>query len=817
MPLGLLVGIVVGSIMVWGSLGEASSGGGGDIATADSGLSAVPPTGRLVISRDLGADDRSLWAARGIAGFTARNSRQEFWVRFTRSKLVIHAHGGTVGLSLKAIGRRGVLRFVRPVELVRHTNEISYRHRGLLEWYANGPLGLEQGFRLTTALPRDHLRPVELVFALTGSLRARLDDEGVVFTNRRGRPILRYGGLSVSDATGRVLPSDLRLRGDQLIVDVEDAGARYPLTVDPLVQAAKLTASDGEAEDRFGTRVAVSGSTVVVGAPWATVGDNHEQGAVYVFNEPASGWANATETAKLVASGGSGGEKLGMSVAIDGSTIVAGGGSAVYVFSRPASGWRDGSQTAKLAVSGGGTLTFPTGATVAVHGSTVVAGEPLDDGVRGAAYVFVEPAGGWIDASQTATLTASDGLENELFGDSVAVSGSTIVVGAGSKIGAHNGQGAVYVFTEPPGGWVDATQTAKLTASDGAEEDFLGMAVAVSGSTIASSAPFATVNSNSGQGAVYVFTEPPGGWVDATQTAKLTVAEGASGETLGEEGLGISGSELTVGAPGAKVNSVDQGAVYVFDEPQGGWVSGTEAAELSASDGAAGDRLGWSVGVSGSTIVAGAPSAAVAANSLQGAAYVFTFGTPEPGSPVQEGSELEPSGSSSPVSSTAVVKGDSASASASPGGEAAVVRAGRSPSAGAGLSAATAPFTPLFATRAALRGSTLGLLVGVVGIEGVSAGERVRLRCVVGCARKLKDLVRVERAPHPDVRMTIAPPLVLRGTTTIELEGLLAGRVTRFVQYRFRHVDSGTIVAYAVRRGCLSPAGHLQSCPQVGS
>ena len=131
-----------------------------------------------------------------------------------------------------------------------------------------------------------------------------------------------------------------------------------------------------------------------------------------------------------------------------------------------------------------------SGWSVAVSGNTVVAGAPNHEvgsnPGQGAAYVFVMPATGpWVNATQTAELTASDGQAGDELGWSVAVSGNTIVAGARARqIGANDDQGAAYVCTEPSGGWVTTSaDTAELTASDGSTGDNLGESVAVSGTT----------------------------------------------------------------------------------------------------------------------------------------------------------------------------------------------------------------------------------------------------------------------------------------------------------------------------------------------
>ncbi|MGO9754539.1 MAG: FG-GAP repeat protein [Solirubrobacteraceae bacterium] len=116
------------------------------------------------------------------------------------------------------------------------------------------------------------------------------------------------------------------------MVEVDDRDARYPVRVDPLLaQSGELISSDGTAGGGFGGAVAVSGDTVVVGAKQQTVGSNILQGAVYVFVQPAAGWsALGTQSAELTASDGLANDELGSSVAVSGTTIVAGTPGVCY-------------------------------------------------------------------------------------------------------------------------------------------------------------------------------------------------------------------------------------------------------------------------------------------------------------------------------------------------------------------------------------------------------------------------------------------------------------------------------------------------------
>jgi hypothetical protein len=108
--------------------------------------------------------------------------------------------------------------------------------------------------------------------------------------------------------------------------------------------------------------------------------------------------------------------------------------------------------------------------------------------------------------TQTAKLTASDGAAGDWFGWSVALSGDTVVVGAlFDDIGINTDQGSAYVFVKPGGGWADMTQTARLTASDGAVGDAFGWSIALSGTTIVVGAYTDDIGANADQGSAYVF------------------------------------------------------------------------------------------------------------------------------------------------------------------------------------------------------------------------------------------------------------------------------------------------------------------------
>jgi hypothetical protein len=417
-----------------------------------------------------------------------------------------------------------------------------------------------------------------------------------------------------------------RIRADRSALrgrpDVADGTDGAPA----LTEDAKLTASDAAQNDDLGASVAVSGITVVVGA--FRDDDNGEgSGSAYVFVRPVGGWTGAlTEDAKLTASDGAAGDRFGFRVAISGDTVVAGAPDAdgfsgsAYVFARPVGGWAGAlTEDAKLTASDG--AAGDRFGSVAISGDTVVAGAEGDDdsgSASGSAYVFVRPMGGWTGAlTEDAKLSASDGAADHGFGVSVAISGDTVVAGA---LGDDSFSGSAYVFVRPMGGWAGSlTENAKLTASDGAANEVFGTSTAISGSVVVAGAP----DADGFSGSAYVFARPVGGWAGSlTENAKLTASDGVAMESFGTS-TAISGNVVVAGAAFGS-------SAYLFVEPVGGWVGSlTEDAELTASDGDPADQLGFSIAISGNTVVAGAPSDNVNPGDAAGSAYVFSALPPE--------------------------------------------------------------------------------------------------------------------------------------------------------------------------------------------
>ncbi|HEY0180527.1 MAG TPA: hypothetical protein VGC30_12985 [Dokdonella sp.] len=252
------------------------------------------------------------------------------------------------------------------------------------------------------------------------------------------------------------------------------------------------------------------------------------------------------------------------------------------------------------------------GRAVAVDADTIVVGAPdtqVGTIAPGAAYVYQKSGTSWV---QTQVLTAPDGADGDAFGNSVAISGDQIVVGAWlASVGTNAEQGAAYVFVHGSTGF---SFQQKLTAADGGNSDQFGTSVAISGGQAIVGAQLASVGGQR-TGAAYAFkrctlicTSHP--W---SQAQKLVASDGVEAQYFGVS-VGIDAATAIVGA----WNAGGHGAAYVFSNSGTAWA---QQQELFASDG--GGNFGWSVAIAGTVAVIGAPSASLD----DGAAYVFVSGT----------------------------------------------------------------------------------------------------------------------------------------------------------------------------------------------
>lgn len=369
------------------------------------------------------------------------------------------------------------------------------------------------------------------------------------------------------------------------------------------VETHKLLASDGGAGDQFGEAAALDGDTLVVGADNAA-----GQGAAYVYERDSGGSGNWGEVAKLVSSDLAAGDLFGHFVALDGDTVAVGAqgnddagadSGSVYIFYRDQGGAGNWGEVIKINASDGAAGDW-FGFCVALSGDTLVVGAARADanGVdSGSAYVFERNQGGADNWGEVVKITGSDTSAVDEFGSGVTVDGDTIAVGAWKEDTAAFDGGAVYVFGRDQGGANNWGEVVKRTAvvADGAR---YGYAVSLSTDTLAVGA----YGFNSTAGAGFVLERNQGGADNWGEAAMVSASDGAPSAWFGYS-ISIDADTLLVGAV---FDSGAIGAGYVYGRNEGGAGNWGEIAKLVAADGAANDRNGFAVSVSGDTMVTGA-------------------------------------------------------------------------------------------------------------------------------------------------------------------------------------------------------------------
>ncbi len=358
-------------------------------------------------------------------------------------------------------------------------------------------------------------------------------------------------------------------------------------------------------------------------------------GLLGVGTASATAQCLANELAKVTASDAAHGDHFGESVSIspdgigvaligahaDDDAGILSGSAYVYRFDPERSEWIEEQKLVASDAATGDRF----GTSVSIRGDVSVIGAPLDDDAcednpfcgSGSAYVFRYNGSSWIEDQK---LLASDAYIGDAFGWAVAIEGDVIVIGASHSNGAGQSSGSAYVFRFDPdtSNWV---QEAKLRASDAAAWDQFGFAVSISGDVVLIGAPFEE-DVPSDSGSAYVFVKPEGGWVDMTETAKLTASDAAAFDKFGIS-VSISGGVALIGAWKDNDAGSQSGSAYVFryDSERSLWV---QEQKLVGSDLDEGDGFGFAVALSDNVALIGARGHDDGGFG-SGSAYVFRF------------------------------------------------------------------------------------------------------------------------------------------------------------------------------------------------
>jgi hypothetical protein len=631
----LLVALLVGvAVAAGGVVALSLPGGTAGRTTTRHGLTSLPLAAQGPVSAALGRDE----PAYRISALRAVNPAQHLSAGFSRRGVTVALGGARLGMTLSAYGYASALEQVGSVTPRENANRVSYAYAGagLTAWYANGPLGLEQGFMVTRApaavtraraSARDATAPLTFSLALSGNVRPKLAEggHGLILT-RGGHTVLRYAALRASDARGRTLRSWLALEGGRVALHVDATGARYPLEIDPLIgQGGKLVGTGQTGSGQFGYSVALSadGSTALVGGPV----DNGGMGSAWVFVRSGETWTQ--QGGKLAGAGEVGPGAFGTSVALsaDGDTALIGGWSddewdgAAWVFTRSGEAWTQQGPKLTGTARHGSLDEFGTSVALSGDGNTALVGAPRDNENAGAVWVFTRSGETW--SRQGSKLTGTGETGEGWFGSSVSLSsnGETALVGAPAD---NKDAGAAWVFTRSGEMWTQ--QGGKLVgdcASDCANEGAgevgegrFGESVALSGN--GETALIGGPEDNNWAGAAWVFTRSDPTWTQqALLTGKEETAQGDFGTSVA---LSEDGDTALVGAGLIDGIGTSQSAAWAFTRAGETWTQ--QGAKLTGSGNVGEDHFGVSVALSadGNTALVGGPYD----NDSAGAAWVLT-------------------------------------------------------------------------------------------------------------------------------------------------------------------------------------------------
>jgi hypothetical protein len=418
------------------------------------------------------------------------------------------------GLALSGYGYEGDVRPVTAATLRADANRIAYERDALTEWYVNDARGLEQGFTLHAApqstVP-DPQSEIVLELALTGDLTPNLTDDGtaIEFTTPGGVRVLRYGELSVYDATGRALPAEMQLVTDHTIhITVDDAGARYPITVDPLATSPDWTAESDQEDAGFGSSVGTAGdvngdgySDVIVGAHGYDNGQDNE-GRAFVYHGSAGGLLSATPnwTAESDQAQACFGVSVGTAGDVDGdgySDVIVGANAydngqenegRAFVYHGSATGLSTTPNWTAESDQEDAQFGWSVGTAGDVDGdgySDVIVGANAYDNDQqneGRAFVYHGSAAG---LSTTPNWTAESDQADAWFGTSVGTAGDVngdgyadVIVGADGYDNGQDEEGRAFVYHGSASG---LSTTPDWTAEGDQEDAYFGTSVGTAG------------------------------------------------------------------------------------------------------------------------------------------------------------------------------------------------------------------------------------------------------------------------------------------------------------------------------------------------
>jgi hypothetical protein len=422
---------------------------------------------------------------------------------------------------------------------------------------------------------------------------------------------------------------------------------------DPSVwsQEALLLPASVDPVDKIGEKVAISGDTVILGAPLDDDAGT-DAGAAYIYTRSGGTWTleQKLQTSDAQANDGDN----GMAFAISGDTAVIGtqdedstalSAGSIYVFTRSGTTWTE--QQKIQASDAAENDRF--GVSVGIDGDTIVVGAQYEDDTdsnAGSIYVFTRSGTTW---TQQQKIQPSDVAAYDEFGTAVAIDGDTIIAGSIWDDDVNSGSGSAYIFTRSGTTW---TQQQKLTPSVSEGGSRFGTAVSINGDTAVVGVPFENVSSVADAGVVYIFTRSGTTWTEQQRIAHPT--PGAN-DHFGKS-VDIDVNNVIIGAENIDSPSSNSGKAYIYKRTGTTW---NQYAVLQASNTDENDGFGAGVGIEGESAVIGSRLGGTGSASGSGFAHIFTlrktYSVTPASSSVNEGASLTVNVSTGNVANTSTL------------------------------------------------------------------------------------------------------------------------------------------------------------------
>lgn len=474
---------------------------------------------------------------------------------------------------LNAWGRDQTAATSGRVEVQADGNRAEIRHTSdaIVEWFVNGPRGLEHGFDIAERPDGDG--DVTLRLSVDGGLQLREDSDDRITFVSDDVPVLSYTGLFVKDATGRVLASSMHVEDNMIALHFDDTNAEYPVVVDPWFVGNELVPSNAAAGVGFGLTVAMDGDTAIIG----------RNGSVYFFVLTGGMWLEQQIiTAPL------GATRFGYAVDIEGDRAIVGAqydnargsnAGAAYTYTRAGGVWTQ-EQQLFAALTGPGDR---FGISVELDGDTIAVGA-VSHQVVGAAHIFVRGGGTWNE--QATVVREGAWIAHDNFATSVSLDGDNLAMGASSENGRR---GSAYVFVRDGGGaW---SQQVRVTHPAPVGSDDFGSDVSIVDDRLVVGARSEEPGGAAQVGTVSVYLRTGVTW---EREAYLVHGDGEH-KQMGAR-LEFDGTRIVAGAANSISRSASPGWAYVWGRVGTTWGLRTR---LDVPGGVFGDYWGRDVAFSG--------------------------------------------------------------------------------------------------------------------------------------------------------------------------------------------------------------------------